>query len=294
MTNAGTADSLACFGDLVWEVISRRKLAAGYQRTLTIDDREIALGGSPYNFAWYFARLHRPSMLISHHGCSDGKRIRKLLAKPALVSVALAEKTSMTDLLIVMPQVQMPAIYVAGRLDHSDILTMIGSLPASGLVVFGGSRYAALRQAFLTRISKSSEVKLVFAPSYSLYEYPDDEIAKFLDASDIAIVNQQEAEYVQERIGRGDLDAVMGRPKDGGIVTLGAGGADLYYHGAPRFHIPSVSGREEDVIGAGDAFVCGFLDSLIAGGTWREAARAACAIAAKVVSDGRVRAPIDA
>jgi sugar/nucleoside kinase (ribokinase family) len=284
---------LTCVGDIMLELITQREMASDYQRTLILDGRETAIGGAVCNLVWYFSQLGLSSAMVSHYGEVDRERVHQLLSEPNVASNSLVEKPGVSDLLIVVPRIKMPAIYVTGHLDDSQASVMSQGLVDEGFIIFGGSRHNALRHAFLNRTSTFQRAKIVFSPSYTLYDYGDDEIARFLRASDIAVVNEDEAEYLTQKIASNELDAIMRLPKEGGIVTRGPLGADLYYQTLPRLRTPSVSGRKQDVVGAGEAFLCGFLHSLMVSGRWVEAGEWGCAVAAQVVLDGRVRAPID-
>jgi sugar/nucleoside kinase (ribokinase family) len=294
MTTTRPDIPLTCVGDIMLELITQRDVTSRYQRTVIFQDSETVIGGAVCNLVWYFSQLARSAMMVAHYGRIDRERVRQLVGEAHVASTSLAEKAGMTDLLIVAPRIKMPAIYVAGHLEDTDVARMSQSLPDDGLVVFGGSRHAALRQALLQRVVSFQRAKLVFSPSYTLYDYGDDEIERFLKASAIAVVNEHEAEYLRQRCASNDLDVIMRWPKEGGIVTRGPLGADLYCQTLPLLRVPSVSGQQEDVVGAGEAFLCGFLHAYGAGCSWAKAGQMGCAVAAQVVLDGRVRAPIDA
>src|SRR6516165_6931967 len=254
---------LAVIGDIMMELITSGEIASDYQHTLSIDGADATAGGAVCNLAWYFSRLGRPSTVISHYGSADRDRVRQLFREAKGAVKSLIEKRAMTDLLIVAARVAMPAIYIMGRLEDDEIAAIVEGLRDDGWIIFGGSRHVALRTAFLRRIATLHHAKIAFSPSYTLYEYSVEEIKEFLALSDIAFVNEHEADYLTRSLGHGDLNAVMRLPKEGGVVTRGPRGAELYHRNSHSLHVPSVSGRQEDVIGTGEAFVCGFLHALI-------------------------------
>lgn len=284
--------SLASIGDIMLELITSQAMASNYQRTVAIEGDEATVGGAVCNLAWYFSQLGRHSAVISHYNGTDRERVHQLLDEARGTEKFLVEKRAMTDLLIVAPGVKMPAIYVMGRLQQHEITAMVERLRDDGWIIFGGSRHAALRTAFLHRVATFRHAKIAFSPSYTLYEYSVEEIEEFLALSSIAFVNEHEAGLLVRSLSYGDLDAVMRLPKLGGVVTRGPQGAELHRRNSKSLLIPSVSGRQEDVIGTGEAFVCGFLHAYIAGSSWTRAAEMGCAVAARVVVDGRVRAPV--
>ena len=286
--------SLACIGDIMLELITSLEVTSDYQHTLSIDGGAATPGGAVCNLAWYFSRLGRPSTVISHYGSADRDRVCQLFREAKCAAKSLIEKRTMTDLLIVAARVAMPAIYVMGQLEDDEIAAIVGGLRDDGWIIFGGSRHAALRTAFLKRIATFHHAKIAFSPSYTLYDYSVEEIKEFLALSDIAFVNEHEADYLARNLLHGDLNTVMRLPKEGGVVTRGPRGAELYHRNSHSLHVPSVSGRQEDIVGTGEAFVCGFLHALISGSSWIRAGETGCAVAAKVVLDGRVRTPIAA
>ena len=113
-------------------------------------------------------------------------------------------------------------------------------------------------------------------------------------ASDITIVNEHEAEYLVRLLSKRGNNDLMRLPKRGGIVTLGPGGVDLFRDGRVD-HVVSISGRDEDVIGAGEAFLAGFIHEYIDTGNWEQSATVGCAVAAQVVraNPKQVRATIE-
>jgi sugar/nucleoside kinase (ribokinase family) len=63
----------------------------------------------------------------------------------------------------------------------------------------------------------------------------------------------------------------------------------LHQRELPTIEIASVSESAKDVIGAGDAFLSGFLHSYLEDVSWERAAEIGCALAAQVVRVGRIR-----
>jgi sugar/nucleoside kinase (ribokinase family) len=284
---------IACIGDLMLEVITMEDIKGTYQRTLIVDGSKASVGGAACNLSWYFSQLGRPSKLISHYGAADRERVKQCMEDAQIDPSSLIERLGMTDLLIVMTRREMPAIYVAGCLRDGDTAAMIGGIRDEGWIVFGGSRHAALRRAFLQRVSACRSANIIFAPSYTLYDYSVEEVKGFLSLSDIVFVNEHEADYLDSALHLGSPEAIMRSARQGGVITRGAHGADLYPATSKCLHVPSVSRRNDDVIGTGEAFLCGFLHSYIADGAWERAGKFGCTVAARVVLDGRVRTPIE-
>ncbi len=273
------------------ELISSRVASARFERTVVLNSQEFAVGGAVCNLYWYFTQLGRKAAIATHYGAGDRARVMGLLPHDA--TEFFAEKHSLTDALVVLRNMSMPSVYLAGELAGRDIDTMLAGLQDTGTVVFAGSRHEVLRKACVERIAALRHATVVFSPSYTVYEYTPEELRSFLAHSHIAFVNKEEAEHLRNKLGAASVPEVMRSTRLGGIVTLGPEGANLYPAQHADIHIPSSSGSQEDVIGAGDSFVCGFLHSYLSSGSWQAAGEAGGAVAAQVVRDKRVRAPID-
>ncbi len=293
MTLSKSGPPIACVGDIMLELITHDDAPLSYQQTLKIDFDSATVGGPVCNLAWYFSQLMRPTTIIAHYGRNDRDRLRALLEDVKASGSSLLERQHMTDLLVVAARVAMPALYLTAPLPRGDATAMTRRLDDVGTIVFGGSRHPELRRAILERVSSFSRAKLVFSPSYSLYDFGDNEIRDFVSVSHIVVVNEHEADYLMHKFAAKDVQKVMAASKEGGIVTRGSQGATLYQKALPSLHIPSVSGRVEDVIGAGEAFVCGFLHAYLAGCDWAEAGRMGAAVAAQVVQGGQLRVALD-
>jgi sugar/nucleoside kinase (ribokinase family) len=283
---------LYCIGDTMLELINGDTLASRYQRTVVLEAGSAALGGAVWNAVWYFEQLGRETVVATHYGSTDRERVVKSFSMHDLSMKFVAEKRSQTDVLVVLLKAQSPAIYIAGAAEQSDIDRMLSGLLDDGVVVMAGSRNVELRRRILAAVSICEFATFVFSPSYTLYEYPLDEVRRFMRRSELTFMNEHEAEYLKSALGVDDVD-LMSMPRAGGIITKGAHGATLFPVNAAPFEVPSVSGRQEDVIGAGEAFLCGFVHAYLADPVWKRAGEMGAEVAAQVVRDGRVRAPID-
>lgn len=279
-------------GDTMLEVIMKDGSASGYDRTVLLQREALPVGGAICNFYWYLTQLGRVLSVATHYGSYDTQRMSALLAGDT--GRFRAEKTSETDVLIVLPDLQVASLYILGKLSCDDSAKMLAGITDGGVVAFVGSRHQSLRAAYLERVRALTQAIVVFSPSYTVYEYSASELRDFLTHSHLTFVNKHEIAHMCKTLGVQDPADVMKSNKLGGVVTHGPDGAWLYPHNGPPHHCPSVSGLKEDVIGAGEAFMCGFLHSYLSGGAWEVAGTFGCAIAAQVVRDGRVRAPIDA
>jgi sugar/nucleoside kinase (ribokinase family) len=159
-------------------------------------------------------------------------------------------------------------------------------------IVFAGSRHPELRRRSLDTLFPNPGPLRVFSPSYTVYEYGTQELAAFLAHADIAIVNRREAAFLKEVFSANEA-AVMARANIAGIVMRDVDGAAIYPAGESSFYLPSTSGVRGDVIGAGDAFLSGFLDGFLRSRHVNAAAREGIEVSAQTARSGRVCAVLD-
>ena len=102
--------------------------------------------------------------------------------------------------------------------------------------------------------------RVVFAPSYSIYSLQPEDLESWLSSSDVTALNAQEDEFVRNLgLGRFLDDAAKIN-----VTTLGSKGARIR-EASETHEIPSYSSLGGDVVGAGDAFLAGYLDKHIDG-----------------------------
>ena len=272
------------------EVIVGADSAARYDSTVILPRESLPLGGATCNLYWYLTQLGRKPIVATHYAASDAPRMRALMTGDA--GRFHAEKSSATDVLIVLPTLSTASLYIAGALNTDDISKMLAGIADDGVVVFVGSRHGALRSAYLKKVATLTKATVVFAPSYTMYDFTPEELRDFLASSHLTFINEHEAAHACKLLGAINSAELFKSSKLGGIVTLGPGGASLYPRGGGPVVCPSVSGSQADVIGAGEAFMCGFLHSYLNTGSWETAGTFGCALAAQVVRGGKVRMPI--
>jgi sugar/nucleoside kinase (ribokinase family) len=283
-----------CIGDLMLELFVPNEQSPPVQRTYKVDHAAAAVGGAALNLCWYLDQLQRPSIMVAGFGAADRSRVEAALAKVHVDVASLVQLSGATDVLAVLPGKDLPAVYIRGQIPDRDLAALADRIHECSAVIFGGSRHEGFRRIVLEKIQRLRETKFVFSPSYSVYDFGRVELNAFMAASDITVVNEHEAKYLVELLTKTDKADLMRLPKHGGVVTLGPGGADLFFDG-DFAHVVSVSGRGEDVIGAGEAFAAGFTHEYMKSRDWRQSGRVGCAVAAQVVctEPKQVRARID-
>ncbi len=294
MTASNQAPSIVCVGDLMRELILQQVPSDGYERTLVLDPEEAELGGAVVNISWYLKELGRAPVLVSHFGESDGVRVRSLVKTRGFEGAQLSPKSSPTDTLLVLENAPVPAIYLAGTLSDADIAHMYNAVRGKGTnaIVFAGSRHRRLRDLVLDAFTSAVEAVTIFSPSYSVYEYREDELHGFLSSSTLIFLNEHEERSVVTALGISDLRSFMRSDKCLVVVTRGQNGARLYTRTGETQEIASTSGCSGDFIGAGDAFVAGFVHAFLNRMSWYDAGLFAAELAGYVVKSGKMRASL--
>lgn len=259
------------------------------------------LGGAPANFAYHAAKQGCGGLVLSAVGDDElGREIEKLLCKNELpahlirrpeptgtvnvelddngvASYVFAENCAW-DALPFSPETEALAKRVSavcfGTLaqrnpcSRSTILRFLDSVPASALRVFDIN----LRENFYSR-----EIIVASLERCTILKLNEDEapvVARLLALSESA----SRETFVSELFGKfPDLQIV--------VQTLGAAGSAIFERtGASSFVPADENVKVVDTVGAGDAFTAGFVASLLAGKTLREAHLRAAELAAYVCS----------
>jgi sugar/nucleoside kinase (ribokinase family) len=287
--------AIVAIGDVVLQLISNETQEGAYQRTLIIDAAAAEYGGAAWNVAWNLEQLGWTTRMLAQHGPDAVGGFPSLPVSGREALEPSCRKRTPTDRLLVFPRIRMPAVYLKGRLSQQEVdsmLTHAGQTDAReyAAIVFAGSRHHELRRrAFDVLFSRPGPLR-VFSPSYTIYEYGAEELAAFLAHADVAIVNRHEAAFISGVLGEA---AVMTRPRIAGIVTRDADGADIHPVGGTGFHLPSTSRVRGHAIGAGDAFVSGFVDEFLRNRNLAAAARLGIEVSAQTARSGLVCAKLD-
>jgi len=284
---------VVAFGDLTLQVVSHQVQESRYDRTLVVDWSTAVIGGAAWNVAWYLRHLGRETRLRSHYGPDAAARIASQIGWQPPLAGAVCKQTS-TDRLILFPYVQMPSIYLIEPVTSAEVNLLCDGLAHDTVLVFTGTRHAALRARYLEALPYRHGGLTVFSPSYSVYDYTIDELKAFLAGSDITFVSEREAAFLCSVLGETDSARVMSMGQLGGVVTRAERGAELFPPGASPITLPSTSGVPGDMVGTGEAFMCGFLDAFLRTKDFLRAGQMGIAVSAQTARDGHICAPIDA
>lgn len=264
---------VACLGELMLESSVRLEALPGANQTVVADGVARRLGGPAINIALHLASLGERVRLGAVLGRWDEPMLRALSDRVRLDASDIAWAEGSSDLLFYFQSADSySAVYQRAELPAGIEAGWRRASADGAALVLAGSRHAALRRLY-AEVARGAPARWkVFAPNYAIYLYTPQELADLLPAVNLICLNEAEAAHLcqsldlqrAEQLGRHTAAAV--------IVTRGSDGA-LLHLGADVQALPSLSGRPDEVVGAGDAFLAGCLHGLMAGRDLAEAAR---------------------
>lgn len=271
---------IICFGEVLWDVLPTQSIA----------------GGAPMNVARHFERLGMDVTLVSRVGSDQkGVKLTNFLSKSGLNTA------------FVQADPVLPTSEVVVKLDENNIATyeikepvawdniklhddLVQKVVKSGILVYGtlAARSEETRKT-LKELLKYNNLKVIdinLRPPFDTEEIVKDLLAK----ADIAKLNIEELDQIAKWEGFISLkedDRIKKLCEQFGIdlliVTYGADGAKVF-DGKEIYHHPGYKVKTADSVGAGDAFLSGFLYKMLNDSTVEEALDYASATGALVAS----------
>jgi sugar/nucleoside kinase (ribokinase family) len=253
--DVGTKHKIACIGDLM--TVFDGGALPRVHRTSIVDRTSYRLGGGAFNLAWHLTSLGRQAILLAACGDQEFPSIISLFDTYGLIKSGVEKIHGPSDALVIFKGDEgTRSFYLCGDLSTKIVESFITKAKPCDWIVFSGSRHPEVRAKLSSLLDSSRETKLVFAPSYAIYAFSSEEIRTYLSSADIIVFNGPEEEFIRCEQGFGHL--LDDRNKIS-IVTLGSDGAKIR-EGEATYAIPSYSGTRGDVLGAGEAFLAGYLD----------------------------------
>ena len=257
--------------------------------TVLIHRPEPALGGAAVNVAWYLASLgHSVDLRVI-----VGRRDRALLADelshlPIDLENVFAITGDSDHLLTLLAPEEHLSTYVLANLDELETFGDVLCYDHD-VVILNGGRHAKIRNFYCSLIDSVPAARLVFNPSYAIYEYDTEGLSALIEASGTVVVNEDELEHCQT-VGVACPDRL--RSEQLLYVTRGHKGATLFTKNdrvdrSPKQVQPGL------FLGAGDAFVAGIASVMIQRQPPTRALEFGMTVAAAVVKQGRIRAVLE-
>lgn len=281
------ASEVVCIGDLFVEYLVS-EVRPGTTRV--VDAARSDLGGTAFNICWYLDRLGVRSRLVAPF--SRHERARLVAAAPRVSASEVLWGSESPDILIVVTgDAGHQAVYLRADLPPGVGERVEKECRSARQVVLAGSRHAPIRRMFVRLARRGGFQRLIFSPSYTVYEFTREELKALLDRVDLVVLNESEADFVCSKVGCRTLESLRSRVAGSVIVTLAERGAEL--HGPTgRLTARSISRVGGDVVGAGDAFLAGYLYGTTRGLSLEGSLYFASGVAAQVARSGNVRTAV--
>ena len=273
-------NQILCIGEILWD-----NLPSGAKP-----------GGAPMNVALHLNRIGQKVSISSKVGNDEqGKKLLAFLEDSGLHTdlIQIDETLPTSEVLVHLDENSNATYEICEPVAWDNLVltdSLINQAKTSGLIIYGtlASRNPETRKTIL-RLLENDIVKLIdvnLRQPYDTREIVEELILK----SDIVKLNDEELgvfgqwynkhKYDEESLVRWFAEAYNSKMV---IVTKGDKGALLYSDGEfyehPGFKVDAV-----DTVGAGDAFLAGFIAALLEGKTNDKALEFACATGAFVAS----------
>jgi sugar/nucleoside kinase (ribokinase family) len=283
---------ITCLGDLMRAIIVPLRKLPRVHETRILDWSCTAAGGSAFNICRFLRQAGISPRLVAICGASDRSALRRDVARSRLHDARLIEVPGNNDLLVAFANAKVSrSIYLRSAIPARARKSLKKAFQGE-ILIFCGTRHRAVRDIALQQFEQESATLRVFSPSYSVYAFDRKSLRRFLDASDLVIFNRQEARFVRRKLGLSHTKILAEKCPNLLVTTLAASGS-VVWSKTQNWKIASVSNRAGDVIGAGDAYLAGFIVGMTRNWNPARCGRFASKVAARIVRVGTPRAKID-
>ena len=270
---------ILCFGEILWDLLEGKKLP----------------GGAPMNVALHLNKMGLDVRLISRIGADRwGKEMEEYLKSTGFHNYLLQRDPYYPT---GWAQVDMKGpnnphyMFPDSAWDHLELdFNVKSSLQESDILVYGSliARNCESRRTLMNMLNDSN-IYRVFDMNLRQPNYTKDTVESLLQKADLLKVNEHELQVLTSWFFKPDSEAnVLKRIRDRfkcSVITLtrGENGASVLY-GEQYFTRPGYKVRVADTIGAGDAYLAGFLKGLLWNRDPESILSFACAAGAYVAS----------
>lgn len=280
---------IVCVGDLMIEYFLHLSSLPKIDTTIIIDSVTPEVGGPAFNISWYLANLKRRPLLVSSYGANNKEFVAEAFLKSKLDNSGLVMSDGETDILIdIFARQQKRSMYLRSSVTDKigqEILVRCGS---PRMLVITGSRHSNIRKKLVKLADEFCGELLAFNPSYAIYEYEREEFISLVNKAHVTIFNKQEASHACKLVGVRNYSQLSKIFHGIVIVTLGNKGVTLYKQ-EEKLQCCSYADQSANAVGAGDAFLAGFLHKKFDGVSLDEAVQFGSIMASYVVGSRQVR-----
>lgn len=250
-----------CFGEVLWDCLPRG----------------LFLGGAPFNVACHLQALGRPAVVASAVG-SDflGEEILRRIAQNGMDTGCCPQVDAPTGFVqVAVDENGQPGYVISEGVAYDQVPvsdTLRAAAARAPALVFGSLAQRSEHNRYtlgVVREALANDALQVFDVNL---RPPFDHLPLVMDLArgcDLLKLNDHEARQLLDREGEDDLQGLAaGMAERSGVesvvLTAGARGAGLYADGTWYFAAPEEI-TVRDTVGAGDSFLAGLLDGLLAG-----------------------------
>jgi fructokinase len=263
------AKTIIAIGELLWDVFPDHTV----------------LGGAPFNFAYRLHSLGDHSMVVSALGKDEkGEKLFEAVEKIGVDSSLLQWDTHPTGTVnIFLDEHKNPDFYIVPEVAYDYMRmndTIRRAVKTADCVCFSTlTQRNEVSRATVREIVELADGKTRFYDiNLRKLCYTKETISWSLERSDIIKLNETEAVELAEMFGMPSqpvetfCDALFAKtPLRFVVVTLGPKGAFAASRSGERLYEPGYAVRLVDPCGSGDSFSAGFIHTLLAGGTLKDA-----------------------
>lgn len=281
--------SLVCVGEIMTECMMRLPALPTANTTVILDAVHQELGGPAFNICWHLSNLACKPLLVSPFGRYNIPLITESFAAAQLDDSGLIGVEGDSDALITLLVNQdFHSIYLRSSLPVEIVAEMLTRCGKPKRLILAGGRHSIVRDVFCLITETFQGDFLAFNPSYSIYEFNESQLAYLLGKADAAILNQQEAQHACNVLDVKNCNDLSKLVAGCLILTLGEKGVRVYQ---PRgmLEMASYAKNVANTIGAGDAFIAGFLHETFRGVSPKDAVLFGSVLSAYTVESLHVR-----
>jgi len=253
-----------------------------------------ALGGAPFNFAYYLHQLGLPTFLISRIGKDrNGDEIRRSLKGFGMSAhwVDSSDEHPTGSVKVELDERGSPTFAVAENAAY-DYIERVPTMTEDSLIYFGsGEQRAPVSRSALARLLESNRSRsIVFCDLNLRRPFYDRATIEFsLRMADILKISEEELSEVGAQLGvsGSNVENTIRRifnlyPLSALLLTSGKKGAAVYEREGAVLSQPAPEVLDiVDTIGAGDAFSAAFVYGLTSGSSCEGALRFAVGLASE-------------
>jgi len=286
--------SVMCVGELIIDYLFESDRFPQKNETILINPfpGRGELGGTALNVAWYLSQLETSTKISLHYGSEQNDLIGKICRNAGIVNILPPYEGGSDVLFSVIINEAHRSYALLGEDNFSPIQDIETILDDSDLLLLCGSRHSILRSKYASLSNGSESQSVYFCPSYCVYEYERNDLESIIMMSDYLFCNYDEVDHIIKKLSLGDPKDLLSKFDIIPVITKGKDGVVAYTY-TDFISVKSVPVLVANQFGGGDAFVAGFVSSIIKGNGILESMKKGVQVAAAAGGSDFVRVKIE-